>query len=384
MDSTVVGGADIPFSTNGPSDGITHTAGTTTMTITEAGIYKIDYNVTTTDGVGAAVAIAVNGAIDASTSVPVLSGMGVVSGTALVSLSAGDIVTVRNNSATPLMTVESPAVGAQVNIEKMTTSAGSMSQLATIVDATVVGGADVPFSNNGPLNGVSHTTGTTTMTVGEAGIYKIDYNVATTAGVGGAMAIAVNGVVDPSTSLPVLKAAGEVAGSTLLTLAAGDVITVRNNSATAVTLPLAPAVGAQLSIEKMAISAGSMYQLATLVDATVVGGADIPFSNNGPLTGIVHTPGATVTEITESGVYKVDYHVTTTAGTGANLAVAVNGTVDNATNVAVLENTGIVSGTALLNLVAGDVITVRNNSSTALTMSLAPTIGAQLTVEKQK
>jgi hypothetical protein len=65
------------------------------------------------------------------------------------------------------------------------------------------------------------------------------------------MGVAVNGTVDASTPVPVLTATGYIGGRTILTLAAGDVITVRNNSAVAVTLALAPSVGAQLSIKRL-------------------------------------------------------------------------------------------------------------------------------------
>ncbi len=125
---------------------------------------------------------------------------------------------------------------------------GYVYELATIADATVVGGADVPFSNNGPLSGVTHTAGTTTITVPTTGTYKIDYSLNFTAGVGAAMAIAINGVVDASTSVPLLVSTGHISGSVLLTLTAGDVITLRNNSATALTMTLATNIGAQLNV----------------------------------------------------------------------------------------------------------------------------------------
>jgi hypothetical protein len=120
--------------------------------------------------------------------------------------------------------------------------------LATLADATVVGGADVPLSNNGPLAGVTHTAGATTVTVPTAGVYQIDYNINITAGIGSAIAIAVNGTVDPSTPITALVAVGEVSGTAMLTLAAGDVLTLRNNSAVALTLSLAPNVGAQFNV----------------------------------------------------------------------------------------------------------------------------------------
>ncbi|WP_139356815.1 collagen-like protein, partial [Clostridium beijerinckii] len=128
---------------------------------------------------------------------------------------------------------------------------GYVYELATIADSTVVGGADVPFSNNGPLSGITHTPGTTTITVASAGTYEINYGVSITAGVGAQIAIAVNGTVDASTPITALVATGELFGSAILTLAAGDVITLRNNSATPLVMTLAPGVGSQLTIKKL-------------------------------------------------------------------------------------------------------------------------------------
>jgi hypothetical protein len=110
-----------------------------------------------------------------------------------------------------------------------------------------VGGADVPFSNNGPLSGITHTAATTTITVPAAGSYQIDYYINITAGIGSAIAIAVNGTVDASTPVAALVATGEISGTAILTLAAGDVLTLRNNSATPLTMTLAPNVGSQFN-----------------------------------------------------------------------------------------------------------------------------------------
>lgn len=127
---------------------------------------------------------------------------------------------------------------------------------------------------------------------------------------------------------------------------------------------------------------GYTYELATIVDATVVGGADIPFSNNGPLSSIMHTAGTTVVIIPDAGTYEVDYSINITAGVGSQIAVAVNGTVDASTSVPALVPTGHISGKALLSLASGDIITLRNNSAIPLTLSLAPSVGAQLRVVK--
>ncbi len=128
---------------------------------------------------------------------------------------------------------------------------GYVYELATIADATIAGGADVVFSNRGPVNGITHTAGTISVAVTSAGVYEIDYSVNITAGVGSAIAIAINGTVDASTPKSALVATGEVSGKAMVALAAGDVITLRNDSATPFTLSLAPGVGAQLTITKV-------------------------------------------------------------------------------------------------------------------------------------
>jgi hypothetical protein len=120
-----------------------------------------------------------------------------------------------------------------------------------LTDATIVGGADVPFSNNGPLSGVTHTAGSTSVTVVTAGTYQIFYGASITVGVGSAIAIAVGGTPDASTNIAALVSSGELTGEAILTLAAGDVITLTNNSAIPFTTTLAPAVGAQLNIIKL-------------------------------------------------------------------------------------------------------------------------------------
>jgi hypothetical protein len=124
-------------------------------------------------------------------------------------------------------------------------------QLATIADATVNGGADVPYSNNGvSFGGITHTAGTTTMTLPTTCNYDIKYNVSFTAGIGAQIALAVNGTVLPESNIELLVGTGQVSGHVIYqALGAGDVLTLRNNSATPFTMALAPAVSAQLTAE---------------------------------------------------------------------------------------------------------------------------------------
>jgi hypothetical protein len=127
---------------------------------------------------------------------------------------------------------------------------------------------------------------------------------------------------------------------------------------------------------------GYVYELATLVDATVVGGTDVPFSNNGPLTGVAHTPGTTTITVSSAGIYEINYGISITAGIGSQIAIAVNGTPNSSTPISALVATGSLFGVAILTLAAGDVITLRNNSAIGLTLTLAPGVGSQLTIKK--
>jgi hypothetical protein len=54
--------------------------------------------------------------------------------------------------------------------------------------------------------------------------------------------------------------------------------------------------------------------------------------------------------------------------------------VNASTRVSALIVTGGVSGEAILTLAAGDVITLRNDSAIPFTTTLAPSVGAQLTI----
>jgi BclA C-terminal domain len=129
---------------------------------------------------------------------------------------------------------------------------GSAYELATIADATIVGGADISFSGSNDFGAnLHHTNGTTTFTVSTAGRYEISWVVNHTVGVGSAIAIAVNGTVVPVTNHNTLTAVGSEPGEATLSLAGGAVLTVRNNSAVPMTLDLAPGVGAVLTIQRI-------------------------------------------------------------------------------------------------------------------------------------
>jgi putative NADH-flavin reductase len=129
---------------------------------------------------------------------------------------------------------------------------GFVYELATIADATIAGGTDIVFSDNGPLSGITHSALSTQVTIPSAGIYKIEYSVSISAGAGAMICIYINGGTPvPSTNKTFLTAPGSLIGTTLVSLAAGDVIAIKNNSMTPFSLDLTPSVGAQLMIQKI-------------------------------------------------------------------------------------------------------------------------------------
>ena len=73
-----------------------------------------------------------------------------------------------------------------------------------------------------------------------------------------------------------LIAVGQISGSATLSLAAGDVVTLRNNSAVAFTMTLAPEIGVQISLNKIVISS-----LPSLSADNIKGGAagSIPYQS---------------------------------------------------------------------------------------------------------
>ena len=104
----------------------------------------------------------------------------------------------------------------------------------------------------------------------------------------------------------------------------------------------------------------------------------MPFNNNGPLLNIAHVVGATTITVAATGNYQIYYSINITVGLGAQIAIAVGGTVNASTTISALISIGEVTGDAIIPLVAGNTITLRNNSAVAITT--AASVGSQLTI----
>jgi len=116
--------------------------------------------------------------------------------------------------------------------------------------------ADVPFSNNGVLSGVTHAPGTTNITLVAAGIYKVAFSVSGTEP--NQFALFLNGVLVPGTIYGSGAGTQQNTGQAIFLVAAGDVLTVRNHTSSAAVglQPLAGGtqanVNASVTIEKLA------------------------------------------------------------------------------------------------------------------------------------
>ncbi|WP_082595707.1 S-layer homology domain-containing protein [Paenibacillus sp. Soil750] len=87
--------------------------------IAQDGIYEISYQVSATTGIGARIALKINGLIDPSTCIPILSNNSQISNKIILQLSAGSTINLVNDSTSPIIFASSPAVGVSIVIEKI-------------------------------------------------------------------------------------------------------------------------------------------------------------------------------------------------------------------------------------------------------------------------
>lgn len=114
-------------------------------------------------------------------------------------------------------------------------------------------------------------------------------------------------------------------------------------------------------------------------DQTVAIEADVTFSDNGVITaGFTHAPGTTALNVVAAGAYKVSF---STSGTEASqFALFVNGLVVDGTTYGSGAGTQQNNGQVIVLLAAGDVLTLRNHSSSAAVGLATPIGGTQASV----
>jgi hypothetical protein len=111
---TVAIEADVAFDMNGPLLGVTHAPGNAGVNVTASGTYAIWFSVTNVEP--AQFALTVNGAPVASTVYGSGAGTQQDNGFAILTLSANDVLTLRNHSSAAAVTLQTLAGGTQTNV----------------------------------------------------------------------------------------------------------------------------------------------------------------------------------------------------------------------------------------------------------------------------
>lgn len=119
VSSTVAIAAPFPFDTNGPfTSGFLHTASATPatsapITIVNAGVYSVQYSVTVAEA--RQIALYLNGAVVAGTIYGQATGTSVTTAMAIITATAGSLLTLRNHLSAAALTLVTPSGGTASN-----------------------------------------------------------------------------------------------------------------------------------------------------------------------------------------------------------------------------------------------------------------------------
>lgn len=107
--------------------------------------------------------------------------------------------------------------------------------------ATIGAGTDVPFAHNGPMSsGITYATNGH-ITIATPGVYRIEFIASVSEP--GQLELTQNGVAISSTIYGRASGTSEISGQATLTVAAGDVITLRNPTGNSPALTFTPSAG---------------------------------------------------------------------------------------------------------------------------------------------
>ena len=106
--------ADILFDSNGALSGFTHAPGTASITVTNTGVYRVDLSESGTEV--SQFALTVNGVPVAQTLYGSGAGTQQNDGRAILTLSAGDVLTVRNHTSASAVSLPTVVGGSQANV----------------------------------------------------------------------------------------------------------------------------------------------------------------------------------------------------------------------------------------------------------------------------
>ncbi len=111
-------------------------------------------------------------------------------------------------------------------------------------------------------------------------------------------------------------------------------------------------------------------------------GADVVFQVSEPSLRVGHKENSAGVVVDDRGIYRVAWSVIYARDDAAILALTLNDSVEPATRVPLLPESGQAHGVALLELDAGTTITLRNAGPSAITLFGSPFVGARLIVER--
>lgn len=109
-------------------------------------------------------------------------------------------------------------------------------------------------------------------------------------------------------------------------------------------------------LEKLPAAAAAFGYVFQLNTQTIAVGANITFSNNGPLNGINHIPGTAGIQVTLDGTFNITFSVYTTLNNPQHWGVVVNGTLRSDFTSAGQS----INASTSLTLKASDNVTIRN------------------------
>jgi len=116
---------------------------------------------------------------------------------------------------------------------------------------TIAAEAALTFGSNGPLSGVTHTAGTSSITITNTGTYSMSYFVSGTTA--NQFTLFVNGTANTTTTYG--TTAGITVGQAILSLSAGDVLTLVNHTSVVVVLPTSVTLGLQVGGSQTSVNA---------------------------------------------------------------------------------------------------------------------------------
>jgi hypothetical protein len=106
--------ADITFDTNGPLSGFTHTAGASEIDVVSSGTYLVDFSVSATEP--GQFTLMNGGTAVSGTTYGTPAGTEQDTGQAIVNLTAGAVLTLRNHTSSTSVALETHAGGTQTNV----------------------------------------------------------------------------------------------------------------------------------------------------------------------------------------------------------------------------------------------------------------------------